>query len=248
MLGLPRVLTALCLIASPSLLAAQTTHVVNLTGSAFSTPDLTIAVGDTVQWNWVSGLHNVESGVAGVHDGIFRSGDPVLAPSTFSVLFDQAFLNANPTPGKVYRYYCTVHLGVGMVGQVTVAFPSALALRGGGSNPTSASTVGAANTGTNLIVLVDLTTTGHSSALLFGFDSPLSLTLGGGQTLLCIDLLGAGELLGQTFQPGPTALFSLAIPDVPSLCGFSFSMQAIHFGGVVPFALSNAVDATVGNS
>lgn len=239
---------ALCLIASPSLLAAQTTHVVNLTGTAFSTPDLTVSVGDTVQWNWVSGFHNVESGVGGVHDGIFRSGNPTFPPQSFSVTFDQAFLDANPVSGKVYRYYCDVHVGVGMVGQVTVAFPSALVLRGGGTNPASLSTAGAPSTGTNLFVFVDLTTTGHSSALLFGLDSPFSFTLGGGQTLLCLDLLGAGELLGQTVQPGPNAAFQLAIPNVPGLCGFSFCMQAIHFGGVLPFALSHALDATVGNS
>ena len=51
---------------------------VNLTGSAFSTPDLTIAVGDTVQWNWVSGLHNVESGVAGVSDVAVEPGAALL--------------------------------------------------------------------------------------------------------------------------------------------------------------------------
>lgn len=242
------VLALACAIASPSAVAAQSTHVVNLLGSSFSETDLAIAPGDTVRWDWISGLHNVESGVGGVHDGIFRSGDPTTAPSTFSVTFDAAFLAANPVPGKVYDYFCVVHGDFGMTGQVTVEVPAALAPRNAGSNPVSVSTAGAPETGTNLFVFVDLTTTGHSSALLFGFSSPFSLTLGGGQTLLCLDLTGSGELLAQTFQPGPTALFSLAIPNLPSLCGFEFSMQAIQFGAVVPFALSNAVDVTVGNS
>ena len=43
-------------------------------------PDQTVDVGDTVDWAWVSGLHNVESGVGGIHDGAFRSGDPAFAP------------------------------------------------------------------------------------------------------------------------------------------------------------------------
>ena len=55
---------------------AQTTHVVTLQGTSFSPGDLTIQVGDSVQWDWISGLHNVESGVNGIHDGNFRSGDP----------------------------------------------------------------------------------------------------------------------------------------------------------------------------
>jgi plastocyanin len=228
--------------------AAQTTHVVNLVGTAFSQPNLTIAVGDTVQWVWLSGMHNVESGVEGVPDGNFTSGPATFPPNTFSVTFDAAFLAANPMPGKVYPYYCSVHVDLGMDGQVTVAFPSSQAPRNAGSNPSSVTTAGMPKTGTSMFVFVDLTTTGHSSALLFGFDTPIALTLAGGQTLLCLDVGGNGELLSKSIQPGPTALFGLSIPNLPSLCGFTFCMQAIHLGGVVPFALSNAVDVTVGNS
>jgi hypothetical protein len=31
-----------------------------------------------------------------------------------------------------------------------------------------------------------------------------------------------------------------------SLCGFAGSSQALHFGAVVPFALSNAQDVVIG--
>ena len=42
------------------------------------------------------------------------------------------------------------------------------------------------------------------------------------------------------------ANFELPIPNDVSLCGFALSTQAAHFGGVTPFALSNALDVTLG--
>ena len=249
MLSRSHLLALSCAFALSGAAAGQTTHVVNLVGTSFSQPSLTIAVGDTVEWVWQSGMHNVESGVEGVPDGNFNSGPPTTPPNTFSVTFDAAFLAAHPMPGKVYPYYCSVHVDLGMDGTVTVAVPAAQASRNIlGANPDSVTTAGVPKTGTNMFVFVDLTTTGHSSALLFGFDTPIAITLAGGQALLCLDLGGNGELLGKSIQPGPTALYGLSIPNQPGLCGFTFSMQAIHLGGVVPFALSNAIDVTVGNS
>lgn len=88
----------------------------------FSPADIVIDVGDTVHWEWAGGLHNVESGVDSVHDGIFRSGDPTdVVGFTFEVTFDQAFLDGNPMPGGVYPYYCIVHEALfDMIGSVTV--------------------------------------------------------------------------------------------------------------------------------
>lgn len=102
--------------------SAQTTHDVNVgPGFAFSPADITINVGDTVRWTWVSGFHNVESGVGGSHDGAFRSGDATsVVGTTYQVTFDSAFLAANPMAGDVYNYYCVIHFGGGMVGSVTV--------------------------------------------------------------------------------------------------------------------------------
>ena len=113
------------LLSLTSLTTAQTTHTVTLSGAAFSPSTLDVQVGDTVLWQWVSGNHNVESGVGGVPDGIFSSGVPVLPPATFSVTFDQAFLNANPVAGDSYDYYCSVHVGFGMSGVVNVQTVSA---------------------------------------------------------------------------------------------------------------------------
>ena len=92
-------------------------------------------------------------------------------------------------------------------------------------------------------------TTGHSHALLIAFDSKINLLLSGGQRLLCVDLSGSGEMFtGAGLGPvaGPTALFSAAVPNDLGLCNLHLSAQAIHFGAVIPFALSNAQDLTVG--
>jgi glucose/arabinose dehydrogenase/plastocyanin len=90
----------------------------------FTPADIEIETGDTLHWFWAGGLHNVESGVGGVHDGNFISGAPTSDTSTtFDLTFDAAFLAANPMPGNVYPYYCIVHVDVGMVGTVTVGEP-----------------------------------------------------------------------------------------------------------------------------
>ena len=98
---------------------AQTTHDVTLSGVSFTPSDLTIDVGDTVHWVWVSGGHNVVSGVGGVHDGNFHSG-VVTFGITFDVTLDQPFLDAHSMPNNVYLYYCEPHLAFGMAGRVRV--------------------------------------------------------------------------------------------------------------------------------
>ena len=115
---LSSVVLALGVLGAPA--AAQTTHQVDLQSITFEPDTLNIAVGDTVNWVWQVGFHNVESGVAGVHDGIFRSGDPANTPNSFSVTFDASFLAANPVPGNSYDYYCVVHEAFGQVGQINV--------------------------------------------------------------------------------------------------------------------------------
>lgn len=102
---------------------AQTVHRVELDGIEFIPADITIDVGDTVHWVWISGFHNVESGVVengvGSHDGVFRSGNPGFA-LTYDLTFDQALLDANPAVDNRYPYFCVVHASVDMTGSVTV--------------------------------------------------------------------------------------------------------------------------------
>jgi len=109
------VLSLVLFLASASSIGAQTTHQVDLVGFSFVPANLVIAEGDTVIWDWVIGLHNVDS-----DDGLFRSGNPVQGPSSFSITFDAAFLASAPANGNVYNYHCEIHQSFGMVGSVTV--------------------------------------------------------------------------------------------------------------------------------
>ena len=112
---------AVLLIAASGATAALHNVIVAPGGSfAFSPADITVAVGDTVHWVWEGGRHNVASGVPGSPTPYFHSGLPSGAGTTFDVVFDVAFLSANPTPGGVYDYFCEPHGNFGMVGSVTV--------------------------------------------------------------------------------------------------------------------------------
>jgi len=119
--------------------------------------------------------------------------------------------------------------------------PATVATRNQGSNPNSYS-AGLPILGSTWTGNVDLTTTGHSMALVFAFDSTASLTLGGGQALL----LGGNNLFTFPIASGPQATISASIPTQTDLVGMTIYTQALHLGGQTPFALSNAQDLTVG--
>jgi hypothetical protein len=129
--------------------------------------------------------------------------------------------------------------------ELELAPPASAISRNAGSNPASYSSnapiLGSTFTGT-----VDLASTGHAVAVLFGFDTPVTIVLPAGQVLLCQDQGGNGELLGTPASVGPIATFDIAVPSDTSLCGLSLSTQAVHIGFGVPFALSNARDLVVG--
>lgn len=76
--------------------------------------ELILNVGDTVEWTWVSGFHNVASGFPGGGDEgvLFRSGDPT---DTAGTTFSYTFMDVG-TVG----YFCEIHESMGMVSQVTV--------------------------------------------------------------------------------------------------------------------------------
>ncbi|MEQ1894196.1 MAG: PQQ-binding-like beta-propeller repeat protein [Planctomycetota bacterium] len=95
--------------------------------------------------------------------------------------------------------------------------------------------------GSTWTATVDLTETGHTSAILVARTTPTAIPLGGGQAILC-----GGTRLYSASAGGPEAVFTNAIPNDLALCGFTLCVQAAHLGGVVPFALSNALDLVVG--
>jgi plastocyanin len=90
-----------------------TTQVVNVgqNGLRFAPSTITIHVGDTVRWQWVSsGIgHSTTSGSSCTPDGIWDSG------TKSSGSFSHTFNSAGHFP-----YFCTPHCGVGMTGTVEV--------------------------------------------------------------------------------------------------------------------------------
>ena len=102
------------------------TIMVTVSDFSFTPTNPTIAVGDTVQWNNILGIHNVEA-CDGVLDpiqcggqvaaqGAFTSGAAAPAPWSFSKTF--TVIGNNP-------YFCVVHVGIGMTGLITVQAPAA---------------------------------------------------------------------------------------------------------------------------
>lgn len=87
--------------------------------TTFSPSDLTIHVGDTVEWMWASSFHNVVSGTTCTADGLFCSpsdSNCALAPllnqgSTYSHTF---------TAAGTFPFFCSAHCSFGMVGTITV--------------------------------------------------------------------------------------------------------------------------------
>lgn len=82
----------------------------------FTPADITISVGETVQWDNNGGFHNVNGSLAtypGNPEGFF-SGAPSSDPWTFSFTFTM--------PGT-YDYQCDLHVGSGMFGTITVEAP-----------------------------------------------------------------------------------------------------------------------------
>ena len=87
----------------------------------FSPQDITIDVGDTVRWVYTDGYHDVVEGTDGTIDGDEAFNGALDAPNpSFEVVFDAAFLSANPRTGNRYDYFCTPHFFMGMIGSVTV--------------------------------------------------------------------------------------------------------------------------------
>jgi len=116
--------------------AAAAIHFVSVGNFAFTPANVAVAAGDTVQWDNVGGLHNVEScdGAADpaqcsgqtAADGAFTSGPASTAAWTFS----HTFVNAGSNP-----YFCVIHVGLDMVGDVTVTAPAPPEVPNGANGP-----------------------------------------------------------------------------------------------------------------
>lgn len=92
-------------------LAAQTKHQVAVTNNVFTPANLTITAGDEVVWTNTQGHHNVNGTTATFPSNPASFGNSLGMNWTFSHTFT--------TPG-VYDYQCDPHVGLGMVGKITV--------------------------------------------------------------------------------------------------------------------------------
>lgn len=110
-------LTALLIFtfAAFNILNAQTKHVVEASNFAFDPENITIAVGDTVEWVWVNGMHTTTS-------------DATTGPDVWDALIDinnTSFSIVITTQGE-HPYHCTPHITQGMVGTITATNPNAV--------------------------------------------------------------------------------------------------------------------------
>lgn len=122
-------------------------------GLKFTPQNVTIQVGDTVQWTWAASGHSSTSGTPGNPDGIWDSG---VQNSGF--VFSQTFSTAG-----TFSYFCTPHGACcGMVGSVTVAAATETVqiTRAQYATARSQLTVQATDTNTTATLTVSVTSTG----------------------------------------------------------------------------------------
>lgn len=268
---------ALALLTLPVLAAAssaaQTTWTVNLNAGSFSPSVLNIQVGDTVRWNWVTGIHNIESGTAvgavGNPDGNF-SADLNLNPGiNLTVVFDEAYLAAHPMPNFRYPYYCDVHLP-GMKAEVRVSVPPDVQSYGC-TNPAGSLSVlsGQPKVGTSFTLGVrnPLGTQGAGSLALavlsLASDTAYPCGLGiagwgmsgpGATGELLVSIL-PGQMLSPTFGPvvwggGAAAPLPVPIPNLSFLIGLRLYAQGALFDPIassgVQIGLTDALSLRIG--
>jgi len=103
------------LVVAPTLAA---THTVNQIGTTFAPGDITIDVGDTVEWIWSAGIHTVTNGA---HPDSAGTGTLFDAP----LQVDAPIFSFTFTEPGVVPYFCRPHFLFDMTGIVRVAATAA---------------------------------------------------------------------------------------------------------------------------
>ncbi|MGI8955576.1 MAG: cupredoxin domain-containing protein [Chthoniobacterales bacterium] len=122
-------------------------------GLKFTPQDITIQVGDTVQWIWAASGHSSTSGTPGNPEGKWDSG-----VQNTGFIFNQTFAT-----GGTFTYFCSPHgLCCGMVGSVTVNAPLDLVTINRAQYTTSRSQliVQATDSDSSALLTVSVTSTG----------------------------------------------------------------------------------------
>ncbi|MBL4593228.1 MAG: T9SS type A sorting domain-containing protein [Flavobacteriales bacterium] len=102
------------LIFISSMLLAQTKVSVTASGGSFTSANITINIGDTVEWTNVGGTHNVNGTQATFASNPASFGNAIGSGWTYSFVF---------TIAGTYNYQCDVH-APNMTGTVTVQMPT----------------------------------------------------------------------------------------------------------------------------
>ncbi|MHC5212523.1 MAG: cupredoxin domain-containing protein [Planctomycetota bacterium] len=209
---------------------------VNQVANTFVPADVAVQAGDTVEWVWSNGVHDVVEGTDEIIDPTDAfSGPLTVADPLFTWTFDTKFLFEHPRTGHVYPYVCTPHFFSGMVGTVTVESPwtnllSALPGAGGealfwGSGPLSG---GSANT-----LRMEGAAPSSPAMLFVGLVEGNAAFKGG--TLVPVPVLlqvplvtsGSGELLLPALWPagltGVGVVMQVAVQDAGAVAGVALS-------------------------
>jgi len=182
-----------CCAATFSLLSSRAATIqvqVGADGLKFTPQNVTIQVGDTVQWTWAASGHSSTSGTPGNPDGLWDSG-----VQNIGFVFSHTFTTAG-----TFNYFCSPHgLCCGMIGSVTVAeidtvvitraqyttSRSQLVVQATDTNDTATLTVSVTSTGEVLGTMMNLGG-GSYSAKFRGISNPQKITvssnLGGSAT------------------------------------------------------------------
>jgi plastocyanin len=98
-----------------SISARATVHMVDVANFSFTPDTMTVIVGDTVQWMWISGTHTTTS----------TSVPAGAATWNNSINSSISFFNYKVTVAGVYNYDCAIHTF--MTGTFTATDPSGIA-------------------------------------------------------------------------------------------------------------------------
>lgn len=152
-----------------------------LNALAFFPNAVTIHVGDQVTWTWAGGIPHSTTGPGSTP--LWDSGLLTGAPNSYSHTFT--------APGT-YPYFCSLHVGLGMTGSVTVAtanVPPSVAI----TSPTNGATFAAPWTGTIQAAVSDSDGTVNTVDFLSGATLLGSVTNPPANASLTVTALAAGN-------------------------------------------------------
>jgi plastocyanin len=212
--------------------AEAATITVNVNSNFFSPSDVTVNVGDTVQWVWVEGAHTTTSS-----DGLWDSGIQS-AGSTFQFTFNQA---------GDFKYICTIHFqccnmagtvhvspAVGTVAALLVSAPSNVSA----GSPFDV-TVTAVDANGN-------TVTGYTGTVAFSSTDPFPAVLPANYTFT------ANDQGTHTFSGGVTLFTAgaqtLTVQDTTNTSLTGSATVSVGAGALARLTLSAPAAATAGSA